>query len=71
MKTVAETYGTRRKALRLGGLGLACAAAEGFLPRRVSAASKVTPRGNARNVLFYEINGAISHLESWDFKENA
>ena len=71
MKTVAETFGTRRDALRLGGMGLACAAVEGFLPRRVSAGPKVTPRGNARNVLFYEINGAISHLESWDFKENA
>lgn len=71
MKTVAEAFGTRRDALRLGGLGLAFAAADGFLPQRVSAGSKVTPRGNARNVLFYEINGAISHLESWDFKENA
>ena len=71
MKTVAETFGTRRDALRLGGIGLASAAAEGFLPRRVSAGSNVTPRGNARNVLFYEINGAISHLESWDFKETA
>lgn len=71
MRTVGEAFGTRRDALRLGGAGLACAAAEGFLPRRVSAGSKVTPRGNARNVLFYEINGAISHLESWDFKENA
>lgn len=71
MKTVAETFGTRRDALRLGGLGLAFAAVDGFLPQRVSAGSKVTPRGTARNVLFYEINGAISHLESWDFKENA
>lgn len=71
MKTVAETFGTRRDALRLGGLGLAFAAADGFLPQRVSAGSQVAPRGTARNVLFYEINGAISHLESWDFKENA
>lgn len=71
MKTVAETFGTRRDALRLGGLGLAFAAADGFLPQRVSAGSRVAPRGTARNVLFYEINGAISHLESWDFKENA
>ncbi len=44
---------------------------DGFLPRQVSASSSVTPRGSAKNVLFYEINGAISHLESWDFKENA
>ena len=29
------------------------------------------PRGTARNVLFYEISGAISHVESFDFKENA
>ena len=71
MKTVAETFGTRRDALRLGGIGLASAAVEGVLPHKLSANSKVTPRGNARNVLFYEINGAISHLESWDFKENA
>lgn len=71
MKTVAETFGTRRDALRLGGVGLACAAVDGFLPQRLSAGSNVTPRGNARNVLFYEVNGAISHLESWDFKENA
>ena len=71
MKTVADTFGTRRNALRLGGLGLASAAVEGMLPRRVSANASVTPRGNARNVLFYEVNGAISHLESWDFKENA
>ena len=71
MKTVADVFGTRRDALRIGGLGLASAAVDGVFPRRVSGASKVTPRGNARNVLFYEINGAISHLESWDFKENA
>lgn len=71
MKTVAESFGTRRRALRLGGLGLAAAAVDGFLPHQVSASSSVTPRGSAKNVLFYEINGAISHLESWDFKENA
>ena len=71
MRTLAEAFGTRRDALRLGGIGLASAAVDGFMPQRVSAGATVTPRGNARNVLFYEINGAISHLESWDFKENA
>ncbi len=68
--TVAESFGTRRDALRLGGMGLASAAVDGLFPQRVTASTGVTPRGNARNVLFYEINGAISHLESWDFKEN-
>ena len=72
MKTVGETFGTRRDLLKLGGWGLAGAALHGFAPGRLSGgAPGVTPRGNARNVLFYEINGAISHLESWDFKENA
>ncbi len=71
MRTIAEAFGTRRDALRIGGVGLASAAVDGLLPRRISAAPRVTPRGTARNVLFYEINGAISHLESWDFKENA
>ena len=28
------------------------------------------PRGNARNVIFFEISGAISHVESFDFKDN-
>lgn len=72
MKTVGQTFGTRRDLLKLGGWGLAGAAVEGFSPGRIHASEqRATPRGNARNVLFYEINGAISHLESWDFKENA
>jgi hypothetical protein len=73
MKTVAQTFGTRRELLKLGGLGLAYAGVEGVTPSRAWATQTkgATPRGSARNVLFYEINGAISHLESWDFKEDA
>ena len=71
MKTVGELFGTRRELLKLGGFGLAAASAEGLLPRVSAGERQVTPRGNARNVLFYEINGAISHIESWDYKENA
>ena len=73
MKTVEQLIPSRRDLLRLGGYGLLGAAAEGFIPDKVSAApgKSVTPRGNARNVLFYEINGAIAHTESWDYKEDA
>jgi hypothetical protein len=69
---VGDLFPTRRELLKFGGLGLAGAAAQGVWPLKMAAASeaKVHPRGNARNVLYYEISGAISHVESWDFKEN-
>ncbi|MBM3784124.1 MAG: DUF1501 domain-containing protein [Acidobacteria bacterium] len=71
-KTVSEMLPTRRDLLEFGGLGLAGAAVQGLWPLSVSASSskKVTPRGNARNVIFFEISGAISHIDSFDFKEN-
>ena len=74
IRTIGDLLPTRRDLLRYGGLGLAAASAETFLPLRVRAAtapSKIRPRGNAKNVVFYEISGAISHLESFDFKESA
>jgi len=69
---IGDLYPTRRELLKFGGLGIAGAAAQGIWPLDVRAATagKATPRGNARNVLYYEISGAISHVESWDFKEN-
>lgn len=73
MKTVAEIFRTRRELLQFGGLGLAGAAVHALWPLRIAAsgaAPKALPRGNARNVVFYEISGAISHLESFDFKDN-
>src|SRR5258708_21852481 len=72
-KTVGETFQTRRDLLKLGGLGLLGASAESIWPLNIAAAEgaspKVQPRGNARNILFYEISGAISHVEGFDFKE--
>ena len=71
---VGDLPGTRRDLLRLGGLGLLGASMDGVWPLQVSAkqtGAKVQPRGSARNVLFYEMSGAISHVESYDFKENA
>src|SRR6266850_299517 len=74
-KTVGEVFQTRRDPLKLGGLGLLGASAESIWPLNISAAegstAKVQPRGNARNILFYEISGAISHVEGFDFKETA
>src|SRR6266571_5957262 len=73
-KTVGEVFQTRRDLLKLGGLGLLGASAESIWPLNIAAAEgstqKSQPRGNARNVLFYEISGAISHVEGFDFKEN-
>jgi hypothetical protein len=63
---------TRRDLLKFGGLGLMAASADAVWPLKVAASgASVKPRSNARNVLFYEFSGAISHVESFDFKENA
>ncbi len=71
-KTVGEITRSRRDLLKLGGYGLLAASADAVWPLRVAATgAPVQPRGTARNVLFYEISGAISHVESFDFKENA
>ena len=71
-RTVADVLPTRRELLQYGGLGLVGAAIDGpWMPRaRANTAAKVHPRGNARNVIFYEISGAISHLDTFDFKDN-
>jgi len=70
---VGDLIPTRRDLLNFGGLGLAGAALNGIWPMKLGAAStagKVHPRGNARNVVFFEISGAISHLDTFDFKDN-
>ena len=72
MKTVGELFPSRRDLLQWGGRGLLGAAAAGVWPLEVRASGEKTkPRGTARNVIFYEISGAISHIESFDFKESA
>ena len=69
---VGDLMGSRRELLRLGGLGLLGASVDGVWPLRASSTGdKVQPRGNARKVVYFEISGAISHVESFDFKENA
>jgi hypothetical protein len=71
--TVGDLIPTRRELLKYGGLGLVGASLDGIWPLKVSAASvsgKTHPRGSARNVVFFEISGAISHLDTFDFKDN-
>ena len=71
---VGDLLRTRRDLLRLGGLGLLGASIDGVWPLQVSAKqsdARVQPRATARNVLFYEMSGAISHVDSYDFKESA
>ena len=71
-KTIGDLFPSRRELLQFGGRGILAASAFGNWPVRAAATgSKVTPRGNARNVIFYELSGAISHIESFDFKESA
>ena len=72
-KTIQDVMPTRRDLLKFGGLGVAGATAEGLWPLKLRASNvgtKVQPRGNAKNVVFYEISGAISHLDTFDFKDN-
>ncbi|MBM3803926.1 MAG: DUF1501 domain-containing protein [Acidimicrobiia bacterium] len=70
-RTLGDLFPTRRELLKLGGWGLLCASADAVWPLKVGATSgRAQPRGNARNVIFLEISGAISHIESFDFKEN-
>ena len=71
MKRVQDLAPTRRELLQFGGLGLALASAEPAWPLMAATSErKANPRGSARNVIYYEISGAISHVESFDFKEN-
>jgi len=72
-RTVGDLIPTRRELLKYGGLGLVGASLEGNWPLKLSAADtgrKTNPRGTARNVVFFEISGAISHLDTFDFKDN-
>ena len=73
LKTVSgcDAHAPRPAALRRAGPG--GRDPRGIWPPKVRAAeigSKVNPRNNARNVIFYEISGAISHLDTFDFKDN-
>lgn len=70
-RTVGDIMRSRRDLLKIGGLGLLAASVDGIWPLKLSASdTKVQPRGVARNVVFFELSGALSHVEGFDFKEN-
>ena len=56
--------------LKLGGYGLLGAFADqAFWPVQARAAGKTNPRGTARFAIIIELAGAISHIDTFDFKE--
>ena len=61
MATIGELLPSRRELLKFGGLGIAGASAYATWPLKLRAnpAIKTKPRGTARNVVFFEISGAI------------
>ena len=71
MKTISDLIPTRRDAMKLGTLSMLGAFAESaFWPHKVKAAGKSNPRGTAKYCIVFEAAGAISHIDTFDFKEN-
>ena len=70
-KRMSDLFPARRDILRLGGYGLLGAFADqALVPMRARAAGKANPRGTARFCVVIELAGAISHLDTFDFKES-
>lgn len=68
---LSDLFPARRDFLRLGGYGLLGAFADqALMPVRARAAGKSNPRGTARFAIVIELAGAISHLDTFDFKES-
>ena len=72
MQTVRDLTPTRRDTLRLGAASLLGGiVGDGLWPARVRAAGRSNPRGTARFAIVVEAAGAISHVDTFDFKEDA
>lgn len=69
---VGDLLPSRRDLLKYGGFGLLGASVGSRLPLGLQAAPGpgAQARGQAKNVIFFEISGAISHIDTFDFKEN-
>lgn len=59
----------RREMLRVGGLSLVGGFLGAFRPNNVFAGERVKPMGTARQVLFVNIEGGMSQVDSLDAKE--
>lgn len=71
-RRLSDVLPARRDVLRLGGYGLLGSFAEqALVPVAARAAGRSNPRGSARFVVVIELAGALSHVDSFDFKENA
>ena len=71
MRTVRDILPTRRDTFRLGAASLLGGiVADGLWPARARAAGRTNPRGTARYAIIVEAAGAISHVDTFDFKEN-
>lgn len=70
-KRISDMFPARRDVLRLGGYGLLGAFADqALMPIQARAAGRTNPRGTARFAIIIELAGAISHLDTFDFKES-
>lgn len=61
---------TRRELIQVGGLSIVGGFLNSFLPLGVQAGQKVQPIGSARQVLFLNIDGGMSQVDTLDAKEN-
>ena len=69
-RRLTDLLPTRRDALKWGGVALASSWVDGLVwPLDVRAQGIANPRGTARNCIFIELGGAISPMDTWDFKE--
>lgn len=62
---------TRRELLRVGGISLVGGYLNAFHPLNVRASQKVQPMAAARQVLFINIDGGMSQVDTLDAKEGA
>ncbi len=60
---------TRRTLLRVGGVAIAGGFLDNARPRNVFAAGKAAPLGTARQVLFLNIEGGMSQVDTLDAKD--
>lgn len=62
---------TRREFVRIGGLSLVGGYLNAFCPLNVRAGQNVQPMATARQVLFVNIDGGMSQIDTLDAKEGA